>query len=155
MEAVDKLNAFEWPSCETEDTEDQLTDITNKYKNHPSINKSKSNCTVKQKFSFMPVTVNDVEIVIKNVPTKKGNGAGIPLNILKQLRFTYEILRDCIYDSIFNGSFPDSQNLGNITSVRKKDEPTDKENFKKWVFCPYCLKILKDWFMINFKTETT
>ena len=128
MEAVDKLNAFKWPSCETEDTEDQLIDITNKYKNHPSINKSKSNCTVKQKFSFKPVTVNDVENVIKNVPIKKGNGAGIPLNILKQLRFTYEILRDCICDSIFKGSFPDSQNLGNITSVRKKDEPTDKEN---------------------------
>ena len=34
-------NTFEWPSCETEDTEHQLTDIINKYKSHPSIKKIK------------------------------------------------------------------------------------------------------------------
>ena len=28
-ETFDKLNIFEWPFCETEDTEDQLTDIIN------------------------------------------------------------------------------------------------------------------------------
>ena len=38
-EAVDKLNTFEWPSRETEYTEDQLTNIINKYKSHPSIKK--------------------------------------------------------------------------------------------------------------------
>ena len=38
-EAVDKLNTFEWPSCETKGTEDQLNDIINKYKSHPSIKK--------------------------------------------------------------------------------------------------------------------
>ena len=30
-------NTFEWPSCETKGTEDQLNDIINKYKSHPSI----------------------------------------------------------------------------------------------------------------------
>ena len=34
-------NTFEWLSCETEDTEYQLTDIINKYKSHPSIKKIK------------------------------------------------------------------------------------------------------------------
>ena len=33
--------------CETEDTEDQLTDIINKYKSHPNIKKMKSNYTIK------------------------------------------------------------------------------------------------------------
>ena len=46
-ETVDKLNNFEWPSCETEDTEDKLTNVINKYKNHPSIKKFKSNYTIK------------------------------------------------------------------------------------------------------------
>ena len=40
-ETVEKLNIFEWSSCETENTEDQLTDIINKYKSHPSIKKIK------------------------------------------------------------------------------------------------------------------
>ena len=58
-ETVDKLNIFEWPSCESEYTEDQLTNIINKYKSHPSIKKIKSNYTIKQKFCFKPVTVKD------------------------------------------------------------------------------------------------
>ena len=62
-ETVDKLNIFEWPSCETEDTEDQLTNIVNKYKIYPSIKKIKRNYTIKQKFSFKPVTVKDIENV--------------------------------------------------------------------------------------------
>ena len=32
--AVHKLNISEWPSCEREYTEDQLTNIINKYKSH-------------------------------------------------------------------------------------------------------------------------
>ena len=42
LEAVEKLTIFEWVSRETEDTEDQLTDIINKYKSHPSIKKTKN-----------------------------------------------------------------------------------------------------------------
>ena len=51
-EIVDKLDIFEWPSCETEDTKDQVTHIIYKYKNHPRIKKIKSNYTIKQKFHF-------------------------------------------------------------------------------------------------------
>ena len=82
-ETVDKLNIFEQPSYETECTEDQLINIINKCKSHPSIKKIKSNCTIKQKFSFKPVTTKDIESVIKNVPTNKVTGGKIPLNILK------------------------------------------------------------------------
>ena len=99
---VDKLNIFEWPSCEPECTEDQLTNI-NKYKNHPSIKKIKSNYTIKQKFSFKPVTAKDVENAIKNIPTNKVTGGEIPLNILKQSGVTYVMLRDCINDCFLKG----------------------------------------------------
>ena len=128
METVDKLNIFEWRSCETEDTEDQLTDIINKYKSHPSITKIKSNYTIKQNFSFKPLTVNDIENIIKNIPTKKVTGGEIPLNVLKKLSFTHIILRDSINDSLLKGSFLDSLKVGNITPAHKKNEPTDKEN---------------------------
>ena len=100
-ETVDKLNIFEWPSCESEYTEDQLTNIINKYKSHPSIKKIKSNYTIKQKFSFKPVTVKDIENVMKNVPTNKVTGGEIPLNVLKQ--FTYVMLRDCVNDCLLKG----------------------------------------------------
>ena len=83
-ETVDKLNIVEWPSRETGGTEDQLTDIINKYKSHPSIKKIKSNYTIKQNFASKPVTVKDIENVIKNIPTNKVTGGEIPLNVSKQ-----------------------------------------------------------------------
>ena len=99
-ETVDKLNIFEWPSYESKYTEDQLTNIINKYKSHPSIKKIKSNYTIKQKFSFKPVTVKDIKNVI---PTNKVTGGEIPLNVLKQSGFTYVMLRDCINDCLLKG----------------------------------------------------
>ena len=118
-ESVDKLNIFEWSSCESEYTENQLTNIINKYKSHPSIKKAiKSNHTIKQKFSFKSVTVKDIENFIKNFPTNKVTGAEIPLNVLKQ--FTYVMLRDCVNDCLLKGSFPDSLKLANIAPVHKK-----------------------------------
>ena len=142
-ETVDKLNIFEWPSCESEYTEDQLTNIINKYKSHPSIKKIKSNYTIKQKFSFKPVTVKDIENVIKNIPTNKVTGGEIPLNVLKQSGFTYVMLRDCINDCLLKGSFPDSLKLANITPVHKKDEPTDKENYRPVSVLPLLSKIFE------------
>ena len=40
------------------------------------------------------------------------------------------MLRDCINDCFLKGQFPDSLKLGNITPVQKKDESTDKENYR-------------------------
>ena len=142
-ETVDKLNIFEWPSCETEGTQDQLTDIINEYKGHPSIKKVRSNYTIKLKKNFKPVTVKDIENVIKDIPTNKVTEGEIPLNVLKPSGFTYVMLRDCINDSLLKGSFPDSLKLGNISPVHKKDEPTDKENYRRVSVLPLLL------FMIN------
>ena len=70
-----KIFEYFWiTSCESEHTEAQLTNVINKDKSHPSIKKIKSNYTIKQKFSFKPVTVKDTENVIKNIPTKKVSG---------------------------------------------------------------------------------
>ena len=114
METVGKLNIFEWSSCVTEHTKVQLTNIVNKDKSHPSINKIKTNYTIKQFFSFKPVNVKDIENVIKNIPTNKVKGGEIPLNILKQPSFSCVMLRDCENDSVLKGLFPDSLKLGNI-----------------------------------------
>ena len=77
--------------------------MINKYKSHPSIKKIKSSYTIKQKFSFKPVTAKDIENAIKNIPTNKVTGGEIPLNILKQSGFTYVMLRDRINDCFLKG----------------------------------------------------
>ena len=50
------------------------------------------------------------------------------------------MLRECINDSLLKGSFPDSLKLGNITPVHKKDEPTNKENYRPVSVLPFISK---------------
>ena len=45
--------------------------------------------------------------MIKNIPSNKASGGDIPIQILKQSGFTYQILTDCINDAINKGVFPD------------------------------------------------
>ena len=80
--------------------------------------------------SSKPVSVNYVESIIKNIPNNKEAGGEIPLHILKQCCFTYQMLTDCINDALSPDIFPDSLKLANITPVHKKDEPTHKQNYR-------------------------
>ena len=73
-EHLEKLNTFEWPSNNEYLTEETLTKIIKKFKNHPSIVKIKNKYLIKEKSSFQPVSVKDVENVIKNIPSSKASG---------------------------------------------------------------------------------
>ena len=122
-ETVEKLNTFEWPSNEKYENmhNEKLTTIIKKFENHPSIMKIKSKYAIQEKFSIKPVTVKDVENIIKNMPNNKASGREIPLNILKQSRFTYKMLTGCINDAIVGENiFPDSLKLAILHQCTKK-----------------------------------
>ena len=53
----------------------------------------------REKFSFQPVSVKDIENVIKNIPSNKASGGDIPIHVLKQSGFTYQILTDWLNDA--------------------------------------------------------
>ena len=107
-ETVEKLSTFEWPSTNEDLSEEMVTKIIKKFKNHPSVLKIKSKYLIQEKFSSQPVSVKDVENIIKNIPSNKASGGDIPIQILKQSGFTYQILTDCINYAINKGVFPDS-----------------------------------------------
>ena len=123
---------------------EKLTTIIKKFENHPSIMKIKSKYAIQEKFSIKPITVKDVENIIKNMPNNKASGGEIPLNILKQSRFTYKMLTDCINDAIVGEDvFPDSLKFGDITPVHKKDETNNKENYRPISVLPLISKIFE------------
>ena len=145
-ETVEKLNTFKWPFNEKYENihNEKLTTIIKKFENHPSIMKIKSKYTIQEMFSLKPVTVKDVENIIKNIPKNKASGGEIPLNILKQSRFTYEMFTDCINDAIVGENiFPDSLKFADITPVHKKDETTNKENYRPVSVLPLISKIFE------------
>ena len=98
---------------------------------------------IKEKFSFQPASVKDVENVIKNIPSNKASGGDTPIQILKQSGFTYQILMDCINDAIHKSVFPDSLKIANITPVHKKEVPTDKENYRPVSVLPLLSKVFE------------
>ena len=145
-ETVENLNTFKWPSNEKhEDINNvKLATIIKKFENHPSIMKIKSKYAIQEKFSIKPVTVKDVENIIKNISNNKVSGGKIPLNILKQSTFTYKMLTDCINDAIVREDiFADSLKFGEITPVHNKDETTNKENYRPVSVLPLISKIFK------------
>ena len=71
-----------------------------------------------------------VESIIKIIPNNEAAGGEIPLHILKQSGFTYQMLTDYINDPLSQGMFLDSLKFANITPVHKKDKAADKENYR-------------------------
>ena len=96
-ETVEKLSTFEWPSPNEDLTEETVTKIIKKFKNHPSVLKIKSKYLIQKKISFQPVSVKDVENIIKNILSNKASRSDIPIQILKQSEFTYQILTNRLH----------------------------------------------------------
>ena len=90
---------------------------------------------------MQPVSVKDVENVIKNIPSNKASGGDTP--ILKQSGFTYQILTDCINDAIHKSLFSDSLKIANITPVHKKNVPANKENYRPVSVLPLLSKVFE------------
>ena len=92
--------------------------------------------------------MKDIESIIKNILTNKVTGGEIPLNVLKQSNFTYVYFTNFTYvkrlfnDSLLKDTFPDSLKFENITPVQKKDEQTDKENYRPVSILPKNFEIL-------------
>ena len=101
--------------------------------------KIKNKYLIQEKLSFQPVSLKDVQNVIKNIPSNKASGGDIPIQILWQSGFTYQILTDCINDGVFLDSFK----IANITPAHKKDEPTDKENDRIVSVLPLLSKVFE------------
>ena len=95
-----------------------------------------------KEFSFRPVTTDEVKKIIKDLKTNKSVGGEIPIQILKESKFTFECLKNCINHSIEETAiFPSSLKLGNITPIFTKDDPLDKSNYRPVSTLPLLSKV--------------
>ena len=75
--------------------------------------------------------------------TNKASGVEIPLQILRHASFSFEELKKYVNHAILKVTFPDSLEQGDITPVHKKEEPTDKSNFRPVSVLSLLSKFLK------------
>ena len=113
----------------------------------PSIVKIKKHFKIKVTFSFSPISKDEIVVIIKdlqNLQTFTTSGGEIPLNILKKSNFTFDELTECVNYTLKNGKFPDSLENANITPHHKKDDPTDKVNYRPVSALPLRYKSFKE-----------
>ena len=144
--SVENLNPEHWDedsnSYSVINHRNNVKDIIKKYINHPSIKNIKKKYKNINKFSFRPVTTDEVKKVIKDLTTNKSVGGEIPIQISNEKEFTFECLKNCINHSTEEtGIFPSSLKLGDITHIFKKDDPLDKSNYRPVIILPLLSKV--------------
>ena len=146
---TDSLNLYEFPDEKVCEGLDDIDNIFYKFKNHQSIVKIKEQYKVKSNFSFRLATTEEIKVIIRDLPTNKAAGREIPVNILKKSNFSFDELTKCVNYALTNGKFPINGKFpmtlknANLTPVHKKDDPTDKRNFRPVSVLPLLSKVFE------------
>ena len=127
---TDSFDLYEFPDVRVCEGLDDIDNIVYKFRNHPSIVKIEERCKVKGDFSFRLATTEEIKTIIRDLPTNKAARGEIPLNILKKSNFSFDELTICVNYALINGKFPITLKNANVIPVHKKDDPTDKTNFR-------------------------
>ena len=143
---VESLGLYKWESEISDlglnDSNQDYLDITIcKYEKHPSIQMIKQNFKIPKMFSFQPASKDEVKMILKDLKNSKSVGGEIPTKILKECKFAFEILTQCINKSFTSGEFPDCLKQANVSPIFKKDDPLDKENYRPVSILPLLSKV--------------
>ena len=80
---------------------------------------------------------------MKNLPSDKVFAVEVPIKILKDSKFCFPELTNCINESLTNNKFPDTLKLSDITPVFKKLDPSDKANYRPVSILPLVSKVFE------------
>ena len=122
-----------------------VSNIITKFKDHPSILKIRENVLVNETFHFSMISEaamsTEIKSLNKNKPTTFNN---IPIKILIDSCEIFPPFLTAVYnDSILKCTFPSTLKQADITPVYKKDERTDKGNYRPVSMLPSVSKLFE------------
>ena len=144
--SVEKLNIKGYEiTSNYEMGNDNILNIINKFKNHPSILKIKERVNINDKFSFTNCTLADIDLEIHKLNTNKPTTFNnIPAKILVENSDICSPFISKIYnESILRSNFPLPLKKADITPVYKKGDSTSKENYRPVSILPPVSKIFE------------
>ena len=109
-----------------------MSNVYEKYKDHHSILLIKQNVNVSSPFNFEHTSENDVFKVLKHIDTRKSTGFdNLPPRIIKYstdylVPFLTSVINKCIDDRVF----PSHLKFAEISSIFKKNDKLNKENYR-------------------------
>ena len=140
---TDSYDLYEFPDVRVCEGQDDIDDIVYKFRNRPSIIKIKERYKVKENFSFRLATTEEIKVIFRDLPSNKAVVGEIPVNVLKKSNFSDDELTICVNYALINGKFPITLQNANVTPVHKKDDPTDKTNFRPISVFPLLSKVFE------------
>ena len=115
-----------------------------KYSTHPSVLKIKSLNYGELNFEFSHIYPWDTYQAIMKLNSSKTVSGPIPVKDLQRAARTCCIsLTDCFNSSINNGEFPTDQKLSSVVPIHKKDDTTDKANYRPISLLPTISKVFE------------
>ena len=103
----------------------------------------KQKFSIKRKFAFEPVTEKLLRNIVNDLSRNKAAGGDMPLNLLKESTIVLLHLVRNIDEALVKSEFPDPLNLSNIFPLPKKEDPTDKTNYRPVSVLPVLSKVFE------------
>ena len=124
---------------------ENINDILEKHKNHPSVQEISQTFMTNKKFSFEFVTEDLVRKEIMNLDGSKATPIGdISVDILKStVDIHLPFITNSINLSIEKGCFPEELKLAEVSPIFKKKDDLDKENYRPVSVLPHVSKVFE------------
>ena len=116
-----------------------------KFKDHPSIKNIMKKVGVVERFTFLETTEEAIRDEIKNLNINKPTTfKNIPAKIIVENKeMLSPFLSNIFNELILRGIFPDLLKMADITPVHKKDDTSNKENYRPVSILPSISKIFE------------
>ena len=139
---TDSSNLCSWP----EDTpmssrSDKINSIIKKLACHRSIKAIEKKFKIKSEFSFNLVSTETIKRIINDLDIKNASSGEISTYLFKKCDFILDIVIVCVNEALKTGSFPDSLKCANVRPIHKKDDPSDKKNYRPVSTLPLLSKV--------------
>ena len=104
----------------------------NNYKNYPSINQIRKECSSPKTYSFPEAKKEEINILIKRMNPKKATEPdGIPLKIIKLSADIIEKqLTNIINTDLESSCFSENAKIPSVKPICKKESRSDKNNYR-------------------------
>ena len=139
------IEPFIRQTANDDNTLNSIKDIVKKYNQHPSILKIKQYVTIDDKFTFFETTIQQFQTQIELLDPKKATVENdIPSKIIIATNEISSVYLTKIYnDSKDFQNFPDSLKYADVIPIHKKDEKTNKENYRPVSLLPTISKLFE------------
>ena len=132
--------------CNASNISDPIEKAIQKYKNHPSISiikKMVSTVDKNNKFSFEPITADDISQQIKRLDINKATQeSDIPTKLVKRFdNLIVDYLQENFNNCLKKGTFPKDFKKAVVHPTHKKDCKTEKSNYRPISILPNLSKI--------------